>query len=63
MEILIDDIKVADGRLQRRYDVITVREDGGLYLGGVPQGLKVDDQAVTDVSLDGCLGDVVFNRE
>ena len=45
-----------------RFSVITVREDGGLYLGGVPSSLKVDEQAVTDVSLDGCLSDVVLNK-
>ena len=31
-----------------------------LYLGGVPEGLKVDNMAGNDESLDGCLSDIVI---
>ena len=54
---------MADGRLRRNYDKIVVREDGGLYLGGVPQGLNVDNMAGSDASLDGCLSDIVIVRK
>lgn len=62
LDMYVDDVEVATGRLPSRESAITVREDGGLYLGGIPQGLKVDEQAITDVSLDGCLSDVVLNK-
>ncbi|XP_052775570.1 laminin subunit alpha-2-like [Mya arenaria] len=62
LELYVDDTMVATDRLQRRFSDIAVREDGGLYLGGVPDGLKVDDQAATSKSLDGCISDVVINR-
>ncbi|WAR23621.1 LAMA2-like protein, partial [Mya arenaria] len=54
-DLYVDDTMVATDRLQRRFSDIAVREDGGLYLGGVPDGLKVDDQAATSKSLDGIL--------
>ncbi|KAH3697066.1 hypothetical protein DPMN_084551 [Dreissena polymorpha] len=62
IEIYVDDKVVATGNLDRQFRDIAVREDGGLYLGGVPEGLNVDDQAETSKSLDGCLSDVVINR-
>ena len=60
LNIYVDDTEVAENRLRRNFDSLVVREDGGLYLGGVPQGLKVDNMAGSDVSLDGCLSDIVI---
>ena len=61
LEIFVDDEKVGEGRLQRNFDTIEVRENGGLFLGGVPESLSVENQAATSHALDGCLSDVVIN--
>ena len=60
INIYVDDTEVAEGSLKRNFDLLVVREDGGLYLGGVPEGLKVDNMAGNDESLDGCLSDIVI---
>ncbi|KAL3869140.1 hypothetical protein ACJMK2_041857 [Sinanodonta woodiana] len=59
--LLMDDEKVADGSLPSGTTSITVREDGGLYLGGVPEGINIDSMASTTKSLNGCISDVVIN--
>jgi len=63
LDMYVDDVILASDRLQRRFADIAVREDGGLYLGGVPEGLSVEEQAVSSQSLDGCISDLVINRK
>lgn len=61
LELFVDDKEVGEDRLPSRFSIILVREDGGLFLGGVPVGLNVDSQVGSDLTLDGCLSDVVIN--
>ncbi|KAL4235534.1 Laminin subunit alpha-2 [Mactra antiquata] len=61
LELYVDDKKVGEDRLQNGFAVIEVREDGGLYLGGVPGTFDVSTQVGTHQTLDGCLSDVIIN--
>ncbi|XP_053394147.1 laminin subunit alpha-2-like isoform X2 [Mercenaria mercenaria] len=63
IELYVDDKSIGKGRLENRFDKITVREDGGLYLGGLPVNFdtSVGNKAVVSKTLDGCLSDVVIN--
>ena len=59
----MDDKTIGRGRLGNRFDKITVREDSGLYLGGLPVNLdtNIGDKAAVTQTLDGCISDVVIN--
>jgi hypothetical protein len=63
IELFVDDKSIGRGRLGNRFDKITVREDGGLYLGGLPTNFdtNVGDKAAVSQTLDGCISDVVIN--
>ena len=61
LDLYIDDKVIDNGRLPSNQNTISVREDGGLYLGGVPNSFDITGQAPTKQYFDGCISDVVVN--
>lgn len=61
LQMFVNDAKVDEGRLPRGRSNIVVRENGGLYIGGVPRGFVINDMAATNKPLNGCITDVVLN--
>ena len=57
----LDDKVVDNDRLPSNQNRISVREDGGLYLGGIPNSFVINDLASTKQYFDGCISDVVVN--
>ena len=60
LEMFIDDRQVDKGTLPRDGTEISVREDQGLFLGGIPDKRKVGEMLAVTQSLDGCISDVVI---
>ena len=58
--MFIDDKEVDSGTLPRDGSEISVRENQGLFLGGIPDKRKVGSMVAVNQSLDGCISDVVI---
>ncbi|XP_014675873.1 PREDICTED: laminin subunit alpha-2-like [Priapulus caudatus] len=41
---------------------IEAMNSGGLFLGGVPEGFRVENMAATDKPFEGCISDIIHNK-
>ncbi|XP_041356954.1 laminin subunit alpha-2-like isoform X2 [Gigantopelta aegis] len=58
LEMLVDDRKMAHGQLYRAIDL---KQNGQMYVGGVPRGLDISSMVASDQPLKGCVSDIVIN--
>ena len=58
--MLVNDKKMAQGQLSRAIDL---KQNGQMYVGGVPRGLDVTAMVGADDPLNGCVSDIVINGQ
>lgn len=63
MTLKVDDREVNSTRLDRGGQVLYGPNTGGLYFGGVPQGLDIVTMVGSSSPLKGCIRDVIVNNK
>ena len=63
LELYIDDARVGSGQLpQGASRVISMRGDlGGLFIGGIPDGLDAFGKAASILPFKGCISNIAIN--
>ena len=59
--MLVDDVIVGEQLISQDLLTTTLGSDSDLFFGS--STMNVNDMAASDVSLDGCIGDIIINGQ